>query len=102
MRNLGGAIGIAAGQHVWLHDHARIHAARLGEALGRQPGRATRAHFVACDSPRMASIDPRSRAMRWLMAQGELVGRLVGREALTIAFDEVFRTDSRGCSSPRW
>ncbi|HWT51181.1 MAG TPA: DHA2 family efflux MFS transporter permease subunit, partial [Caulobacter sp.] len=33
MRNLGGAIGIAV-VNTWLGDNARIHVARLGEALG--------------------------------------------------------------------
>lgn len=86
MRNLGGAIGIAV-VNTWLQDNTRIQALRFGEALAgtgkvAQDVTATLAHNLAAVTP-----DP-TQAM--LMAQG-LIGRVVGREALTIAFDDVFR-----------
>jgi MFS transporter, DHA2 family, multidrug resistance protein len=86
MRNLGGAIGIAT-VNTWLQDNARIQALRFGEALAHS-GQAARdltaelAHQLHAVTP-----DP-DRAL--LMAQG-LIGHIVGREALTIAFNDVFR-----------
>jgi len=85
MRNLGGAIGIAV-VNTWLGDNARIHVARFGEALG-QAGNAgadalsTMAGDIAARTP-----DPVHAS---LMLQGELA-RIVGREALTLAFNDVF------------
>lgn len=87
MRNLGGAIGIAI-VNVWLYDQTRIHSERLGEAMdvaGRPSGR-----FVAEMAGRLAHVSP-DPAHALSMAQGELA-RLVGRQTLTLAFDEVFRT----------
>ena len=87
MRNLGGAIGIAV-VNTWLADNARIQAARLGEAMGEE-GRAA-SGFVAAMAARIGQTagDP-NQAL--LAAQG-LLARVVGRTALTAAFDEVFRT----------
>ena len=88
MRNLGGAIGIAV-VNTWLQDSARIQAARMGESLG-EAGRRRPTSSPA--SP--ARIGQRHRATpprRCWLARGEFA-RLVGRYALTSAFDEVFRT----------
>nr|WP_295636332.1 MFS transporter [Novosphingobium sp.] len=86
MRNLGGAIGIAT-VNTWLNDAARAQVARFGEALGTS-GRGAQ-EFIALSAERMSlsTTDP-DRAR--LMAQAA-IGRVVGREALTIAFDEVFQ-----------
>ena len=84
MRNLGGAIGIAV-VNTWLADNTRIQAARMGESLGEAGRRAP--DYVAALAGQIGGPDP---AHALLLAQGEL-GRLVGRYALTSAFDEVFR-----------
>jgi len=86
MRNLGGAVGIAV-VNTWLADQTRIHAARMGETLGEASGRAT--DFVAGVAARMGGAfgDPNQTL---LAARGEF-GALVGRLALTSAFQEVFR-----------
>lgn len=86
MRNLGGAIGIAV-VNVWLYDATRTANARFGEALGTQGGPAPDmirdiAHHFAAVTP-----DP---AQALAMAQATF-GRVVGRQALAIGFDEVFR-----------
>jgi DHA2 family multidrug resistance protein len=86
MRNLGGAVGIAV-VNTWLADQTRIHAARMGESLGRAGSGAS--DFVAGVAARLADGfgDP---AQALHAAQGEL-GAVVGRLALTSAFQEVFR-----------
>ena len=86
MRNLGGAIGIAV-VNTWLADNTRIQAARIGEGLG-EAGRAA-PDFVAALAARIVQLggDP---GQALLTAQGELA-RLVGRQALTLAFNDVFR-----------
>jgi len=86
MRNLGGAIGIAV-VNTLLQDHTRIAAARLSEALGRQPGAASQAIAAAAARAQAVTPDP---AGAMALAQG-LFARIVGREALTIAFDDIFR-----------
>jgi DHA2 family multidrug resistance protein len=86
MRNLGGAIGIAA-VNTALQDHARIASLRMGEAMA---GRAVQAEsFIAGVASRMAQVtsDP-ERAHQ--LAQG-LFARVVAREALTTSFNDVFR-----------
>ena len=86
MRNLGGAIGIAV-VNTWLTDNTRIQAARMGESLG-QAGRNV-PDFVAALAQQIGqTAGDSSQAV--LAAQGQLA-RLVGRYALTQAFDEVFR-----------
>ncbi|HTO42000.1 MAG TPA: DHA2 family efflux MFS transporter permease subunit [Rhizomicrobium sp.] len=80
MRNLGGAIGIAT-VTTWLQDYGRIHAQHLGDAvdstvaLGRLAARI--ASMVA---------DP---VVAHRMVQGEFA-RMVGQQALTLAFRDVF------------
>jgi DHA2 family multidrug resistance protein len=86
MRNLGGAIGIAT-VNTWLQDNSRIQALRFGEALAAN-GRAV-SERVADLAHSFAAVTP-DPARALLMAQG-MIARVVGREALTIAFDDVFR-----------
>jgi DHA2 family multidrug resistance protein len=86
MRNLGGAIGIAL-VNSWLMDNARIQSARFGEALGHLGDGAQDAVAGLADRIGQYTPDP-DQAM--LMANG-LIHNLVAREALTIAFDDVFR-----------
>ncbi len=86
MRNLGGAIGIAV-VNTWLQDNTRIHALHIGEAMGRSARAAP--GFVAGMAGRMTDATP-DPAHAMMLARGEMAG-LVGREALTLAFDDVFR-----------
>ncbi|MGF7151045.1 DHA2 family multidrug resistance protein [Sphingomonas zeicaulis] len=86
MRNLGGAVGIAV-VNTWLQDDTRIAAARLGEALGHHATSAT--EQVQALAGRLAATiaDP---AEAQVTASG-MFARIVGRQALTLAFDDVFR-----------
>jgi DHA2 family multidrug resistance protein len=87
MRNLGGAIGIAV-VNTWLQDGARIQTARFGEALGENARRAPSFLAGFANVLAGATADPAGAVQ---LARGEFA-RLVGRYALTQAFDEVFRT----------
>ncbi len=86
MRNLGGAIGIAV-VNTWLQDDTSIAMARFGEALGHTTQAFNDA--VTSMSQRLSAYtsDP---AQALLQAQSTL-GRTVSQQALTIAFDDVFR-----------
>ena len=86
MRNLGGAIGIAV-VNTWLQDNTRIQAARFSEALGAKAGIAD--DTVLSLSQSFAGVTP-DPAHALLLTQG-LFAQVVGREALTIAFNDVFR-----------
>jgi MFS transporter, DHA2 family, multidrug resistance protein len=86
MRNLGGAIGIAT-VTTWLQDYSRIEFARLGETLGA-PARPIR-DFVAAFAERAGEITT-DAAHALLISQGELA-RFAMRNALTLAFNDVFR-----------
>jgi DHA2 family multidrug resistance protein len=86
MRNLGGAIGIAT-VNTWLQDNSRMQATRFGEALGAH-GRVAQ-DLTAQLAGQMGAITP-DPDHALLMAQG-MISRIVGREALTIAFDDIFR-----------
>ncbi|HWU94470.1 MAG TPA: DHA2 family efflux MFS transporter permease subunit [Sphingomonas sp.] len=86
MRNLGGAIGIAL-VNTWLQDNARLHMLRLGEALG-VAGR-TGSELIDNLAAYANSYTP-DRAEALLMAQG-VAGHIVQREAMTLAFNDVFR-----------
>ncbi|PJG49308.1 MFS transporter [Sphingobium sp. LB126] len=86
MRNLGGAVGIAV-VNTWLQDNARIAVARIGEALGHNGHEA--GETLAALTARIGAVVP-DPAQAALTAQG-LMARVVGREALTLAFDDVFR-----------
>src|SRR5580698_3714559 len=86
MRNLGGAIGIAV-VNTWLADQTRIHIVRMGESLGQAHTQAP--DFVAAVAARIGGVAGDSnQALE--AARGEFAN-LVGRYALTSAFDEVFR-----------
>ena len=86
MRNLGGAIGIAV-VNTWLQDQTRIHALRIGETLG-ESGRIA-PDFLAALTARIGNVTSDS-AHALLMAQGE-IARVVARDSLTLAFNDVFR-----------
>jgi MFS transporter, DHA2 family, multidrug resistance protein len=86
MRNLGGAIGIAV-VNTWLLNNARIETARIGEALGHNARAATDA--VAALAHRLAEATP-DPAQALLAARG-LFSNSVGQQALSLAFDDVFR-----------
>jgi DHA2 family multidrug resistance protein len=86
MRNLGGAIGIAV-TNTLLQNHTRIALLRMGEAMahGAVPANDT----IAALAQRLSAIEPDPR-QALLAAQG-LFARVAGREALTLAFNDVFR-----------
>jgi DHA2 family multidrug resistance protein len=86
MRNLGGAIGIAV-VNTWLADNTRIQAARMGETLGE--GGRKGADFLAAMAGRIAAASP-DPAHAMAVARG-LFAAVVGRQALTSSFEEVFR-----------
>jgi DHA2 family multidrug resistance protein len=86
MRNLGGAIGIAT-VNTWLSDFARVQAARFAEALGHGPVAAQQMLGALAD--RMGANTPDPERAR-LMAEA-LIANAVGRQALTVAFNDVFR-----------
>jgi DHA2 family multidrug resistance protein len=86
MRNLGGAIGIAL-VTTWLQDMSRFHALRMSEALGASSRIATDTLGELARMMQAITPDP-ARAM--LMAEA-VMGRVVAREALTLAFNDVFR-----------
>lgn len=86
MRNLGGAVGIAV-VNTWLLDQARIHVARFGETLSHSSARVN--ELVANLAHRIAEYvsDPE---LALLMARAQF-GRLVSRDAMALAFSEVFQ-----------
>ena len=86
MRNLGGAIGIAV-VTTWLDDFGRLHYLRLGEAMGASPREAVA--FVTALAGRMTSYTPDADRARQIAEA--LLAQLTRREALTLAFDDVFR-----------
>ena len=86
MRNLAGAIGIAL-VNTWLQDNARLHMLRLGEALGNA-GR-NGGELIEALARHASTVTP-DPARALAIAQA-LAGRIVQREALTMAFNDVFR-----------
>jgi DHA2 family multidrug resistance protein len=86
MRNLGGAIGIAV-VNTWLADNTRIAAARFSESLGRNSQPATDAVNELVN--RLAAYTP-DPAQALQQAQG-ILARMVGHDALALAFNDVFR-----------
>jgi len=86
MRNLGGAIGIAV-TNTLLQNHTRLASLRLGEAMahGATPVDGT----IAAVARRLSALDPDPRQA--LLAAQALFARVAGREALTLAFNDVFR-----------
>ena len=86
MRNLGGAIGIAL-VNTWLGDFSRINLARLGEDLAGNPERAV---AVRSGLSSFASTIVPDAGRAGAMADS-IMARIAGREATTLAFDDVFR-----------
>ena len=86
MRNLGGAIGIALA-NTWLQDSMRLHVLRLSEALGASGEAAREAAAQLAAGIGRITPDP-EQAM--LMADA-ILARIVGRQALALAFEDVFR-----------
>jgi DHA2 family multidrug resistance protein len=82
MRNLGGAIGIAV-VTTWIQDSVRINAERFGEALDHANT------SVLAEAARRVSTLSADAAHARLMLDGALA-QVVGREALTQAFRDVF------------
>jgi len=86
MRNLGGAIGIAV-VNTWLLDFTREHMLRLSEGLGEAPARAT--SMIQALAQHASGWTPDAgRALA--IAQSEM-GRMVSRQALTLAFADTYR-----------
>lgn len=86
MRPLGGAVGIAL-VNTSLQDNARIAMARFGETLGHSASAFGDA--LASMTRRLSAVTPDS-AQALLEAQG-IITRTIARQAITIAFDDVFR-----------
>lgn len=86
MRNLGGAVGIAV-VNTLLQDHTRIATLHLGEALGHDASTANATIAGLTQAMGAHTPDP---AAAGAMARG-LFGRMAGQEALTLAFNDVFR-----------
>lgn len=86
MRNLGGAIGIAV-VNTWLQDFGRGHALRIGEAMASSAQAAGEA--LSGLAARAAELTP-DADLALGIAQAQFSG-LVGRQALTLAFDDTFR-----------
>jgi DHA2 family multidrug resistance protein len=86
MRNLGGAIGIAV-VNTWLIDFTREQASRLSAAVGETPDAALGAIQGLSQMAGAWTADA-SRALE--MAQA-IMGRIVGREAATVAFEDTYR-----------
>ncbi len=86
MRNLGGAIGIAV-VNTWLIDFSREQAARIGAAMGEAPDRG----LVALQGLSQLAQGWTSDAGRALSMAESVMGRIVGREAATLAFADTYR-----------
>ena len=86
MRNLGGAIGIAV-VNTWLIDFTREQAARLSTAMGEQPDRA----LAALQGLAQLSQGWTTDSARALQMAEAVLGRIVGREAATLAFADTYR-----------
>ena len=86
MRNLGGAVGIAV-VNTLIQDQTRVATLRIGEAMGHGSSRITGQLAQLSNTLGSVTPDPREAV---LMNQA-LLGRVVNREALTLAFDDVFR-----------
>jgi DHA2 family multidrug resistance protein len=82
MRNLGGAIGIAAAT-TFLQDGVRINAERFGEAMAHAD-----TSGMAQAANRMLALTPDANHAR-LMLDGKLA-EIVGAQSLTLAVHEVF------------
>ena len=85
-RNLGGAVGIAA-VNTWLIDFTQGHAANLVQGLGRGAAGATDAFTALVTRFAASGLEPG----RGQGVAAETVMRGVVGQALTLAFDDVFR-----------
>lgn len=85
MRNLGGAVGIAV-VNTLLQDNSRVAALRLGEAMSQHPAEAS--EILAKVTQRMQQLTPDPDQA--LSMANAFLAKVVGREALTTAFNEVF------------
>ena len=86
MRNLGGAIGIAV-VNTWLIDYAQWHAVSISAALGSSADTARQTLEFLTERLSATTPDP-DRAL--MMAQAEFA-LIIGKEALTLAFNDAFR-----------
>jgi MFS transporter, DHA2 family, multidrug resistance protein len=86
MRNLGGAIGIAV-VNSWLIDYTQGHAVSISTALGGSADAARQTLEYLTGLFANTTSDPDRSLM---MAQAEFA-RIVGKEALTLAFNDAFR-----------
>ena len=86
MRNLGGAVGIAL-VNTWLIDFSSLHGASLVRSLGQNPTQTFAAISDLARSFAARGVDP---ATAGRMAMATLMGG-VSDQALTLAFDDVFR-----------
>jgi DHA2 family multidrug resistance protein len=86
MRNLGGAIGIAV-VNTWLQDFSRVHVLRLSEAMSQAPDKAAQVMQGLTAYAQRFTTDP-ARALG--LAESQLA-RIVGQQAMTLAFADVFR-----------
>jgi len=82
MRNLGGAIGIAA-VTTWLQDYGRIHGAHFGEALSHAD-----LSKLSAAASRLSTIAADAQHARMLV-EAELA-QIVTQQALSQAFQDVF------------
>jgi DHA2 family multidrug resistance protein len=86
MRNLGGAVGIAAA-NTWLGVFAAAHLLRLDEALGLHRG-------AAVQAVRSLALRLGAEGAGLSRARTEALARLAAglqRQALSLAFDDVYR-----------
>jgi DHA2 family multidrug resistance protein len=86
MRNLGGAIGIAV-VNTWLIDFTREQTARLSAAMGDHPERA----LAALDALARLAQGWTTDSFRAAQMAEAVMGRIVGREAATLAFADTYR-----------
>ena len=85
-RNLGGAVGIAV-VNTWLIDFSREQASRLSAAMGEAPDRGREALQGLTQLAQGWTPD----ASRALAMAESVMGRIVGREAATLAFADTYR-----------
>lgn len=85
-RNMGGAVGIAV-TTTWLGDFARLHALRLTEGMSQAPDKAGEVFGGLGRMFSAVTPDPDHAAA---LVQGQ-VARVIGREALTLAFNDIFQ-----------
>ena len=86
MRNLGGAVGIAA-VNTWLIDFSRIHALSLANAVGRGSDTAATTLRGLVIRFGESGIEP----MRGSGIAAQTLAQKLSVQALTLAFDDVFR-----------